>query len=78
VDDARLISAGASELRTAFTPQELPGVLIAYMHGLKAVFAVSIAFCGVAFLTTFVIPWNKLPTHLVDMGRKDGRTTDLE
>ncbi|OTB08788.1 hypothetical protein M426DRAFT_262226 [Hypoxylon sp. CI-4A] len=71
VDAARLIATGASELRNAFTPEELPGVLIAYMHGLKAVFAVSIAFCGLALLTTLVIPWGRLKTH------KDGEKDNV-
>ncbi|KAI1139995.1 MFS gliotoxin efflux transporter glia [Hypoxylon sp. FL0543] len=63
VDAGRLIATGASELRKAFTPEEFPGVLIAYMHGLKAAFAVSIVFCGIALLTTLVIPWGRLKTH---------------
>ncbi|KAI0172762.1 MFS gliotoxin efflux transporter glia [Hypoxylon sp. FL1284] len=63
VDAARLIAAGASELRRVFTPEELPGVLVAYMQGLKAVFAVSIAFCGIAFFNTLIIPWGRLETH---------------
>lgn len=66
VDAARLIATGASEIRKAFTPEELPGVLVAYMHGLKAAFAVSIAFCGIAFLVTLVVPWSRLPTHAPD------------
>ncbi|KAH8668967.1 MFS gliotoxin efflux transporter glia [Xylariales sp. PMI_506] len=71
VDAARLIATGASELRQAFTADELPGVLTAYMHGLKAAFAVSIAFCGIAFLTTFIIPWSKLPSHEQDPKKQD-------
>lgn len=63
VDKTQLIDTGASALRKVFTAEELPGVLIAYMHGLKAVFAVSIAFCGIAFLTTLAIPWERLATH---------------
>ncbi|KAI0111125.1 MFS gliotoxin efflux transporter glia [Nemania sp. FL0031] len=71
VDDARLIATGASELRTTFTSSELPGVIIAYMHGLKAVFAVSIGFIGIAFLTTLIIPWQRLPIHAPDGEKKD-------
>ncbi|CAG9992930.1 unnamed protein product [Clonostachys byssicola] len=63
IDPTRLITAGASELRKVFAQEELPGVLIAYMHGLKAAFAVSIGLCGIAFLTTLFIPWGRLPTH---------------
>lgn len=63
VDAARLISTGASELRSTFTLEELPGITVAYMHGLKAVFALLIGFSGIAFLATLAIPWRRLPTH---------------
>jgi hypothetical protein len=33
------------------------------MRGLKATFAVATAMAGFAFLSTFIIPWSKLPTH---------------
>jgi hypothetical protein len=71
-----LIATGASELRTKFTSTELPGVLVAYMHGLKAAFAVSIALCGIAFLATFAIPWKRLPTHAPDAEKKDAQATE--
>ena len=64
VNAAKLIATGASELRDVFSPRELPGILVAYMHGLKGAFAVSIGFCALAFLTTLVVPWNKLETHV--------------
>lgn len=76
MDPARLISTGASALRTAFAPEELPGVLVAYMHGLKAAFALSIAFCGIAFLSTLVIPWGRLSTHATDAENKDAPATE--
>lgn len=77
VDAARLITTGASELRRVLTPEELPGVLVAYMHGLKAVFAVSVAFCGIAFLTTLVIPWGQLQTHAKNAEKDDVPTADF-
>jgi hypothetical protein len=66
-----LITTGASDLRTVFTPEEIPGVLLAYMHGLKSAFAVSVAFCGLAFISTFFIPWGKLKTHSGDSAEVD-------
>ena len=77
VDAARVIMTGASELRKEFTPDELPGVLVAYMQGIKAAFAVSIAFCGIAFLTTLAIPWSRLPTHTLDAEKKDAALVEL-
>ena len=63
VDPALVISTGATQLREVFTPEELPGIILAYMHGLKAVFAVGIGIAGAACLCTAFIPWSRLPTH---------------
>ena len=54
---------GASDLHTVFSPEVLPGVLQAYMVGLKATFAVAVAFSGVAVVSCLAIPYGKLPTH---------------
>jgi len=46
-----------------FSPEVLPGVLQAYMSGIKAAFAVAIGFSGAAFISAWFIPWKKLPTQ---------------
>ncbi len=66
----RVIDAGASDLRKVFSAEELPKVLIAYMHGLKAAFALSVAFCGIALIATLFVPWRRLATHAKE--QKDG------
>lgn len=58
-----VLLTGASELHNVFPPDVLPGVLQAYMVGLKAAFAVAVAFSGVAFLCSLAIPMKKLPSH---------------
>ncbi|KAJ4287121.1 hypothetical protein N0V88_007743 [Collariella sp. IMI 366227] len=58
-----VIATGATQLRNVFGPEELPGIIVAYMHGIKAVFAVGIAMAGLACLCTVLIPWSRLPTH---------------
>ncbi|KIN08976.1 hypothetical protein OIDMADRAFT_37925 [Oidiodendron maius Zn] len=63
VNPGLVIITGASELHNVFPPDVLPGVLEAYMVGLKAAFAVAVAFSGVAFLCTLAIPMKKLPSH---------------
>ncbi|EED24599.1 efflux pump antibiotic resistance protein, putative [Talaromyces stipitatus ATCC 10500] len=59
-----VIMTGASDLQKVFPPDLLPGVLGAYMVGIKAAFIVAIAFSGTAFLCTLAIPMGKLPTHV--------------
>ena len=63
VDPGLVILTGASDLHKVFPPDVLPGVLVAYMVGIKAAFAVAVAFCGMAFLSSLTIPMQKLPTH---------------
>jgi hypothetical protein len=58
-----VLLTGASELHNVFPSDVLPGVLEAYMVGLKAAFAVAVAFSGVAFLCSLTIPMKKLPSH---------------
>ncbi|RMZ86472.1 hypothetical protein DV736_g6302, partial [Chaetothyriales sp. CBS 134916] len=66
VNPGLVLSTGASELHNVFLPDVLPGVLKAYMVGLKAAFAVAVAFSGVAFLCSLAIPMEKLPSHAPD------------
>ncbi|KIW61815.1 hypothetical protein PV05_01895 [Exophiala xenobiotica] len=66
VDPGKVLLTGASELHTVFSPDVLPGVLQAYMVGLKAAFAVAVAFSGVAFLCSLAIPMKRLPSHTPD------------
>ncbi|ORY58559.1 uncharacterized protein BCR38DRAFT_527572 [Pseudomassariella vexata] len=63
VNPALVLATGASELHNVFPPDVLPGVLEAYMIGIKAAFSVVVAFAGTAFLLTFAIPMKKLPSH---------------
>jgi len=63
VDPSLVLHTGASDLHSVFPPDVLPGVLGAYMVGIKAAFAVAIGFAGIAFLSTFAVPMRKLPSH---------------
>lgn len=63
VDPGLVLLTGASELQNVFTPDVLPGILEAYMVGLKGAFAVAVSFSGVAFLCSLAIPMKRLPTH---------------
>lgn len=45
-----VLATGASNLRTAFTPEQLPGVVLAYMDGLRDSFTLAIPLSGIAVL----------------------------
>lgn len=64
VNPGLVLITGASDLQKVFLPDVLPGVLQAYMVGIKAAFIVAIAFCGAACLCSLAIPMKKLPTHI--------------
>jgi len=57
VDPQLVISTGASALREVFSPDVLPGILRAYMDGLKGAYALAIASLGVATLVSVAMEW---------------------
>ena len=63
VDPLLVIGTGATDLRKVFPPDVLPGILEAYMVGIKAAFAVALAFSGMAFLFSLFVPAKKLASH---------------
>lgn len=55
VDPAAIITTGATELRHAFSGEQLTAVLRAYMAGLKDAYTLVIPLAGIATLITFVV-----------------------
>ena len=64
VNPGLVLLTGASELHKVFPADTLPGVLKAYMVGIKAAFAVAVAFSGTACLCSLAVPVRKLPSHV--------------
>ncbi|KAL8936671.1 MAG: hypothetical protein Q9211_004075 [Gyalolechia sp. 1 TL-2023] len=59
VNPALVVATGATDLRKAFTPEQLPGVLEAYMRGLKISFAIGLATAGVALVVNVLFGHRK-------------------
>ncbi|TVY88808.1 putative efflux pump [Lachnellula willkommii] len=59
IDTMKVIATGATEIRTAF-PDDIYDILLAYMAGLKAAFAISIAMVGISALVSPFTPWKRL------------------
>ncbi len=55
-----LISTGATELRTVFSAAQLPGVLIAWVAGLRLVWAIAAGMAGLSFLVTGLSSWKRV------------------
>ncbi|CAH0055700.1 unnamed protein product [Clonostachys solani] len=75
VSSSVILGVGASELRTVFTPDQLPGVLEAYMDGLKGAFALATALLAVSALIALMHKWEKLRPEALAM---ESMTSDEE
>ncbi|KAL8905377.1 MAG: hypothetical protein Q9171_006688 [Xanthocarpia ochracea] len=60
VQPGAVLRAGATELRKTFPPEQIGGILEAYVSGLRVVFALSTALIGVSFLCSLMPRWEKL------------------
>ena len=59
VDVARVIAAGATHFRDFLTPEQLPGVLLAYNKAVTTAFIMPIAVSGLAFLASLGMEWKE-------------------
>lgn len=64
VSPGLVVATGASELRKVFTPEQLPGILDAYMVGLRVPFAITIAAACVTVVLSFAPRWEKIKVDL--------------
>lgn len=60
VDPQAVIQAGATEIRSTFAADAVPGIVEAYLKGLRAVYIMIIAFTGAATLAAAANKWEKL------------------
>ena len=60
VNPQAVLGAGATEIRSSFPPDAVPGVVDAYLKGLRAVYIMIIAFAGAATLAAMANRWQKL------------------
>lgn len=60
VDPAVVLVTGATQIRAAFPSDQVPGVIAAYMAGLKVVFAIATGATGLASLLSLCGRWKKI------------------
>ncbi|KAK8033518.1 hypothetical protein PG991_002916 [Apiospora marii] len=63
VDPAQVLGTGAGDIHNVFAGAALPGVLDAYMVGLKGAFALGLAAAAVCVPIGLLAPMKKLPEH---------------
>ncbi|KAJ5963885.1 Major facilitator superfamily domain general substrate transporter [Penicillium vulpinum] len=56
VDPLAVYVTGSTELRIVFPAEDIPGIILAYMQGIKAAFAVSIGMFGTAIVLGLILP----------------------
>jgi hypothetical protein len=62
IDAAKVLGTGASEIQRGFSGADLAAVLDAYMVGIKAVFAFSMAGAAFTAVLTLAVPFKKMPS----------------
>jgi MFS transporter, DHA2 family, glioxin efflux transporter len=63
VNPHMVVATGATELRKVFEAADIPGILEAYMQGLKVTFALCIALAGISTVIAFASEWRRLHGH---------------
>jgi hypothetical protein len=64
VDPAVVVVTGATDIRRVFPPEQVAGVINAYMDGLKTPFTVIVACACAMFVLAFAPKWNKIQVKL--------------
>ncbi len=57
VDPAAVIATGATEIRDVFAADQVPGIVIAYMDGIRIPFAIATGAAGAAFVLSCIVGW---------------------
>ena len=60
VSPALVLATGATELRKVFSAEEVPGVVRAYMDGLKLTFVLAVALAGVTLPVALFAKWRNI------------------
>jgi hypothetical protein len=76
----RVVLTGATDLRKVFTVEELPGILRAYMDGLKKAYIIGIVMGGMMFVVAFGNKWHNLKAINAAKAakEKEGNVENLE
>ena len=64
VAPALVLATGATDLRSVFSPDQVSGILVAYLDGLRASFTVVIVCACLAFILAFAPRWEKIKIQM--------------
>jgi hypothetical protein len=60
VDPSSVVSVGVTQIRATFSAAQVPGIILAYMDGLKVAYAIAIASAGISVLVSALSKWKNL------------------
>ncbi|KAJ9602155.1 hypothetical protein H2200_013275 [Cladophialophora chaetospira] len=60
VDAGKVLATGATDLRRVFDAAQIPGILDAYMEGLRVPFAIAVACAALTFVISFAPRWESI------------------
>ncbi|KAL8823438.1 MAG: hypothetical protein Q9191_005855 [Dirinaria sp. TL-2023a] len=60
VDPKLVVQTGATQLRHVFPKDQIPGIIVAYMDGLKLTFALTIALAGIGLPIALFAKWRNI------------------
>ena len=58
-----VLGTGATQIRAVFAADEIPGILVAYMAGIKTALAIALGAVGVAFVVSLFSNFKRLNTE---------------
>ena len=65
VDPADVVATGATLIRTAFPLDQVPGIIVAYMAGIKVALGISIGGAGLGLVVCLCSRWKRLNPDMV-------------
>ncbi len=57
-----VLGTGATQIRDVFSAEQVPGILVAYMAGIKNALAIAIGAVGVAFVVSLFSNFKRMNT----------------
>ncbi|KIW02704.1 uncharacterized protein PV09_06142 [Verruconis gallopava] len=63
INPMQVIVTGATQIRSSFPPEAVPGIVEAYMQGIKVAFILVIAFMSLSVLVSLMLDFRPLPAN---------------
>ncbi|RYP24792.1 hypothetical protein DL765_000338 [Monosporascus sp. GIB2] len=76
LDPLLVVGTGATDIRRVFPARQIPGILVAYVNGTKAAFAIAVGAAALAFIVTLFSSWERLNGKVTEVTEKADNITE--